>query len=122
VIRTTDTPGTYRLESGTARLVDLQDQLGSTLALRGIAWSLNGHWWFEYRGIDMYVENMQEMPGWCIDLHGRPIEITGLLEEATLPAIDQISLKSDRESKKYFIVRTPSWRPIDALLSPERVE
>jgi len=120
-IRKTDTAMTYRLENGVTRLVRLKDQLGREVALRGTAWSMNGHWWFNYRGTEMYVEGIEDLPGWNAYLHGEPVVITGHLEEAVLPRIDQITLKSDRDRKKYFIVRKPSWKPLNALLAPERV-
>ena len=122
IVRKTVEATTYQLENGTTRPVALQDQLRHQVSLRGRAWSMNGHWWFEYRGIDLYVEGMKDLPNWSANLHGEAVLITGVLEEALLPALDQIVLKVDRDLKKYFIVRKPSWKPIDALLSPERVD
>jgi hypothetical protein len=121
-IRKSDTASTYRLENGVTRLVKLEDQLGREVSLRGRAWSMNGYWWFDYRGTVLYVEGMKDLPGWNVYLHGDPVLITGALDEAMLPALDQITLKSDRDRKKYFIVRKPSWKPIDNLLAPERVD
>ena len=120
IIRKTENPKIFRLEKGTTRLVKLQDQLGQTVELRGTAWSMNGEWWFNYRGIDMYVEGMKELPKWSSDLHGLPVLITGVLDQAMLPAIDQITLKEDRDLRKYFIVRKPSWKSIGGLTSAER--
>lgn len=114
--------GKFRLEKGTTRLVKLEDQRGRAVELRGTAWSLNGHWWFEYRGTRLYVEGMKDLPGWKSGLHGCPLIITGTLDEANLPDIDQISIKNDPDKKKYFIVRKAGWKPLDALLAPERVE
>jgi hypothetical protein len=65
---------------------------------------------------------MKGLPKWSSDLHAHPMQINGVLEEAMLPAIDQITLKEDRDLRKYFIIRKPSWKPIEALLAPERVE
>jgi hypothetical protein len=65
---------------------------------------------------------MESLPGWNVYLHGAPILITGILDEAQLPRIDQITAKPDRDRKKYFIVRKPSWKPLDALLAPERMD
>jgi hypothetical protein len=115
----TGTKDTYTVETGWARLVKLEDQLGKTVKLRGKAWSMNGHWWFEYMGMDIYIEKMNELPGWTADNHGRPMEITGTLEQAELPRIDQITLKSKRDIKMYYIVKNASWVRIDELLAPE---
>jgi hypothetical protein len=112
--------GEYWLNRGTTRLVKLNDQLGMQVALRGRAWSLNGHWWFEYRGTKLYVEDMKDLPGWKGDLHGASLLITGVLGEANLPDLDQIGLKPDRDLKKYFIVRKAGWKLLNALLAPER--
>jgi len=120
MVRKTEQRETYRLEKGTTRLVKLEDQLGREVALRGTAWSMNGHWWLDYRGTELYVEGMKDLPGWKGELHALPVLITGILEQAMLHALDQITLKHDRDLKKYFIVRKPSWKPLDALLGPEQ--
>jgi hypothetical protein len=118
-IRTTEAENTYRVEKCRARLTSLDDQLGKRVALRGTARSRNGHWWFNYRGTDMYVDGMNNLPNWTADNHWRPIEVTGVLEQDALPRIDQISLKSDRDLATYFVVRHPKWTPVDELLTPE---
>jgi hypothetical protein len=110
----------YRLLDGTWHLADLEDQLGRDVELRGRARSLNGVWWFHYRGTDLYVENMESLPRWTDDNHWRPMVIRGRLEKAELPRLDQVSMKENRDLKEYFIVRRPSWEPLDALLSVER--
>lgn len=93
---------------------------GRKVTLRGMARSLNGEWWFHYRGTDLYVEGMDKLPGWTVENHWRPMQIEGTLERASLPSLDQISLKPDRDLAEYFIVREPSWKPLPALLGPER--
>lgn len=110
----------FLLTDGTWRLVRLEDQLGRVVALRGTACSLNNVWWFDYRGTDVYVENMSELPGWTTENHRRPMVIRGTLDKARLPRLDQITLKADRDLKEYFIVRKASWEPLEALLGPER--
>jgi hypothetical protein len=47
------------------------------------------------------------------------MEITGTLEQAVLPRIDQITLKPNRDTKLYFIIRKASWKPIEELLAQE---
>lgn len=118
-IRETETKGIYNVESGEARLVRLEDQLGKTVKLRGTAISMNGHWWFNYRGIDLYVEKMAELPNWTADNHFRPMEITGILEQAELPDIDQLLVVTHPALKTYYIVRKAGWAPIAGLLEPE---
>ncbi|MFL5331150.1 MAG: hypothetical protein ACJ8C4_19840 [Gemmataceae bacterium] len=112
----------YRLENGTTRLVKLEDQRGRHVELRGKAQALNDQWWFEYRGTQLYVENMKDLPGWTSGLWNRPVLITGTLEEDNLPDISQISIKTVPDKKKYFVVRNAQWKPLEVLLSPERVE
>lgn len=118
-IRETGITGTYDVINAEPRLANLKDQLGKTVRLRGRAWSMNGYWWFTYRGTEIYVENMDKLPNWKAENHGAAIEISGTLEQAMLPAIDQISLKQDRDLKMYFIVRKASWSPAEELLIPE---
>lgn len=120
MVRRADKPGTYSLAKAATRLVKLEDQVGRKVTLRSTAWSMNGHWWLNYRGTDLYVEDMNELPKWDVDLHGSHVLIEGVLDEALLPDIRQITLKNNRDKIKYFIVRKASWKPIDALLFPER--
>ena len=110
----------FQLLDGEWRLVALEDQLGREVTLRGQARSLNGVWWFRYRGVDLYVENLERLPGWSSENHWRPVEIRGRLEKAKLPRLEQISLKAERDLKEYFIVRNAHWSALPALLGPER--
>ena len=110
----------FELVDGTWRLIRLDDQLGRPVALRGTARSLNDSWWFHYRGVDLYVENIDQLPGWTAENHWRPMVIRGTLEKANLPRIDQISEKPQRDLKEYYIVRKASWEPLPELLGPER--
>ena len=113
--------GRFELADGTWRLVRLEDQLGRAVALRGTARSSNGFWWFRYRGVDLYVENLDRLPGWTTANHWHTMVIRGTLEKAKLPRLDQISLKSERDLKEYYIVRKASWEPLPELLGPERL-
>ncbi len=117
-IQETATKFTYNVENCQSGLVRLEDQLGKTVRLRGRAMSMNGYWWFNYRGTDIYIENMAQMPNWTTNNHFRSMEITGTLEQAELPDIDQITLKANPDRKLYYIVRKASWIPIE-LLVPE---
>jgi len=98
----------------------LADQKGHAVSLRGTAWSLNGHWWFEYRRQRLYVEGMKDLPGW--NLNSDVMGISGTLEEAVLPDITQIGLKEHPDLKRTFIIRKPAWKPIKELLSPEIID
>lgn len=118
-IEQSETKGIYNVKDGDPRLVKLEDQIGMNVKLRGKAISLNGYWWFNYRGTDIYVEKMEELPNWTVDNHFRPMEITGILEQAVMPRLDQITLKINRDNKLYYIVRKPSWTPIKKLLTIE---
>lgn len=122
IIEQTESINIFNVKDCNPRLVNLQDQVGMTVKLRGRAINLNQYWWFNYRGIDIYVEKMEELPNWAGDNHFRPMEITGILEQAILPRIDQITLKEIRDNKLYFIVRKPSWTPIEKLLAVEDKE
>lgn len=119
----TDQKDVFQINNTAPRLVHLKDQIGRAVKLRGTAWSMNGFWWFNYRGTEMYVEDMDELPEWwLVENHGRTIEISGTLEKEKLPRIDQITLKRDRDVKLQFIVKNASWKPIDGLLVPEIID
>lgn len=109
----------FSLIDGTARPVALEDQLGEKVELRGMATSLNGVWWFEFRDIDMYVENLENLPGFSEDHRAKPIVVRGVLDRAKLPRLDQVSVKADRNLRNYFIIRQATWAPTSALLAPE---
>jgi hypothetical protein len=118
-IHATNTNGNFNVEGSRVRLVNLEDQIGKSVKLRGIAINSNEYWWFNYRGQNIYVENMSELPNWKVENHFRPMEISGVLEQAKLPTIDQIGLNEKPEIKLNFILRKASWIPIQALLTPE---
>jgi hypothetical protein len=118
-IRQTSSKEIYAVETKWARLVKLEDQVCLTVQLRGRAISLNGNWWFNYLGTDIYVENMDKLPNWTVNNHYRAMEITGTLDLTELPMINQISLKYPCDKKLTYIVRNASWVPIDELFLPE---
>lgn len=115
----TGTAGTYLVENGESRLVNLEDQLGKPVKLRGIAMNFFSDWWFNYRGTNIYVENMGSLPGITGKNHYKPIEITGILEQAELPDLAEIRMATNPPLKKQYIVRKASWTPLASLLSPE---
>lgn len=107
---------------GRSRLVRLEDQLGKQVSLRGLAISQNRYWWFNYRGADIYVEKMEQLPGWSDENHFMAMEITGILDQEKLPRLDQIAVKDNRDLKMYYIIRNAKWTPISELLEPEWFE
>lgn len=112
----------FQLVDGTCRLSKLEDQVGQAVELRGQARSRNDMWWFEYRGTKLYVENLEQLPGWSRDNWARPIVIRGQLERARLPSLEQIGLKSNRDLADHWIVRKASWAASGPLLAPEVVD
>jgi hypothetical protein len=120
-IRKADRAEEYDLEKGVSRLVRLEDQVGKKVNLRGRAWSLNQYWWFDYRGVDVFIDNLETVPGWDTKFRGEPIEFSGVLEEAMLPDRKEFTLVEKPRLKKQFIVRKATCKRLDNLLSPERV-
>src|SRR5262249_43996041 len=101
------------------RLVRLEDQVGRSVELRGYVLSLQDHWWFGYRGADLYVDGMEQLPTWSVELHGQPAVVRGRLERAMLPRIDQLTLRYPPDQAMQFIVREPTLERTTELLSPE---
>jgi hypothetical protein len=93
---------------GPWHLVRLEDQVGRSVELRGMVFSVNNHWWFWYRGTNLYVDGMEQ-----------PVVVRGRLEQAMLPRIDQIELKSPPDLAMHFVVREGVLARTTELLSPE---
>ena len=110
---------TFDLVDGQWRLVRLEDQLGQEVRLRGRARVVQDQWWFNYRGVDLYVENLDKLPGWTSENHWKPVEIRGRLEKAKMPRLDQVHLKENRDLQEYFIIRNAKWSPLPSLLNIE---
>ncbi|HXT60113.1 MAG TPA: hypothetical protein VN699_15850 [Pirellulales bacterium] len=88
------------------KLVDLADQIGAEVLLDGTLWSLNGEWWFEYRGEKLYLTTTRG-PVMALDgdHHGQWARVTGKLARQLRPSLSQISIKSDRDLVPCFVVR-----------------
>jgi hypothetical protein len=113
----------YVLLDGSSRPVSLEDQLGQEVELRGRAWSSNDIWRFQFRETEMYVENLNELPGWSDENRGRAVLIRGILEKAKLPSLEQGTPDDPApKPRDYFIVRKASWAPTEPLLGPERFD
>lgn len=114
----TSAPNEFELKVGNWRMVRLEDQIGQTVELRGFAWSMNGDWWFEYRGADLRVEGMENLPGWAGDNHGRRVTIRGTLGRERMPAPNPHERQG--EVREHFIIRDASWTPNAERLSIDR--
>jgi len=122
-VRASSENGLFEFDDATTRLVRLRDQIGRKVSLRGTAWSMNGSWWFDYRGQGIYVDKMTSLPEWNAgEKHGREIQIDGLLEVVNLPHPDYHLKDSEPKLAPRFMVRQASWKPIESLLTPERRE
>jgi hypothetical protein len=122
IVQLNDATKTYTVQAEHARLVHLADCRGQRVSLRCIAHSRNGVWWVSYRGQTLHVDGLAQLPGWSRQLHYRPVEISGVLAEAEMPDVSQISIKITPDLKRSYVVRLPSWKPIDRLLQPERTD
>ena len=110
------------VEQATARLLrplaeveaELTAEIGKDVALNGLVWSVNGHWWFQHDGVDMHLDGLEAVPGWQA-LHGRAVTLEGRLERRALPRLDQILLKPKPDLADAFVVRVralsahPAW-------------
>jgi hypothetical protein len=109
----------FELLKGDWRLARLEDQVGRKVSLRGKPWSMNGQWWFDYRGQDVFVKDMKMLPGWKVDLHGEAIVLEGTLERVKDLTPDDTDFIKERSLKVDFMLRNPSWKPLPGLLAPE---
>jgi len=103
----------FKFHASEFRLIHLEDQLGERVELDGVARSLNDHWWFVYRGTNIYVENQANLTGWNNGLFNQVVTISGTLEKDRLPDISQLSLKADRDLRDYFVVRNAAWKLVE---------
>ncbi|MFT5467305.1 MAG: hypothetical protein ACI8UO_002409 [Verrucomicrobiales bacterium] len=108
--------------AGTWNPANLEDRLGETVELRGTAKSMGGVWWFSWQGTDLYVRDMEKLPGWTLEHHWKQVIIRGKIRKLMMPRIDQMTTKSRPDLAEYFVIDEPSWEPLPAgtqLLSPE---
>ncbi len=96
----------WRIESPAWGLLELQDQINKNVLLEGLLRSLNGHWWFEYRGERLYLASpagrVRSFPIHDFRCH---VRVSGKLLRQLRPALDQISLRSDRDLVPCFVLR-----------------
>lgn len=108
VIRTLGKSTTYRLENGgkanNARLVNLADQIGKQVSLRGTLSVKNEEYAFRYRGQLVQVEGLKNLVAQAGPL--QEAQVTGTLEVLG----------------GQYVVRKASLKPTDTLLAIERAE
>ena len=119
VIRPTADPRRYRVENAQPRLVRLEDQVGRVVELRGSAGSVNGEWWFDYRGQRLYVDELEKRPGFLDSKRHDALVIRGKLELV----MRHPPAEHEKPVTHQFLIRNPEWRALDEpLLAPERPE
>jgi hypothetical protein len=87
------------------KLIDLADMVGQEVSLDGTLWSLNGHWWFEYRDERLYLTSDDGPVLTFADEHGRTATVNGKLVRQSRPSLNQISLKSARDLVQTYVIR-----------------
>ncbi|MCY2966607.1 MAG: hypothetical protein NT069_23755, partial [Planctomycetota bacterium] len=95
----------WRLTNPVWKLVELADQIDHEVSLEGTLWSLNGHWWFGYRGQRLCLTGSDGRLLTFDDDHGRPATVTGTLVRQLRPSLHQISEKRDRDLVLTYVVR-----------------
>lgn len=124
VVRTIGKSTTYRLENSgkanNARLVNLQDQIGKQVLLRGTVVGKNDEYSFRYRGQSLQVDGLKHL-----------VANTGLRGEAQLSGIlDLVRVTVDstdiaggqRITRTEYIIRKPTLKATEPLLAIERAE
>lgn len=81
----------------------LMARVGQEVALEGVIWSVNGHFWFNHDGVTIHLQK-GEGPPVGSDLHGRAVTLRGRLERRKLPRIDQIVLKPNPDLADAFLL------------------
>jgi hypothetical protein len=111
----------YLLIDGSWRPVRLADQLGEKVELRGTINGASRRFGFLFRDIQMYIDNLTELPEWTEKLWDRPVIVRGVLEKAKLPRMVPDGVSDKGEVAEHYIIRKATIEPIDSLLAPERV-
>ena len=96
---------TWQLSKPTWKFVNLADMESQEVSLDGTLWSLNGHWWFDYRGERLYLTKAYGPPLTFPGAHGRTATASGNLVRQLRPSLDQITSKVDRDLVPTYVVR-----------------
>lgn len=118
-IRATGTKDLYDVEAYRSGLIELKDQVGKKVVLRGLVRVSNDDWSFIYRGLEIYVENMEALPGLGRKYNYCGVEIEGILRQEMLPDIEESS--SHPADKLQFIIRNASWKLIPGGLLTDEI-
>ena len=89
------------------RLTELVDQIGRVVSLKGVG-SGKGKNWFNYRGIDVYVELKDASSS--AGRYSFQSKVTGVLERKN---------SSNKPGESYFMVKEASWITINQMRTPE---
>lgn len=124
VVRTIGKTSTYRLENSgkgnNARLVNLQDQVGKPVVLRGVVVQTNGAWSFRYRGQPLHVDGLPNLVAQT-GLRGEA-QLTGTLDMLRVTVDSPDSFNGERLTRTEYIVRKPALKATEPLLAIERAE
>ncbi len=86
-------------------IVDLSKMEGKEVELVGKLWSMNGVWWFEYGGKDVYLTGASGRSEiYKVDWHGRRVRVKGIVKQQLRQSIKQITLKTARDLKMYSVI------------------
>ncbi len=102
----------FLLKGATPSLSKLEDRLGGTVTLRGRPRTRDGHWWFEFRGQNLYVDKHTSATGWRSEFRDREVIVTGKLEKKRQPRLDEVGERSSTGQMEYFTVTGAEWRAV----------
>lgn len=118
IVSDTDIPGFYKVTPQYLNLSNLEEQLGKSVALRGIAMRRNNKWWFRYKGMEIDIPAMQSISDWKEDFHRTPILVNGTLSKESVPMKESLG-RNEEAAHEHYVIREATWSRIDYLLSPE---
>ena len=95
-----------------AGLSRLEDQLGQAVTLRGRPRTRDGHWWFEFRGQNLYVDRHTAANGWRSDYRDREVLVSGRLEKRRQPRLDEVGGRAPTAQAEYFTVTAAQWSAV----------
>ncbi|WP_298869425.1 hypothetical protein [uncultured Gimesia sp.] len=98
-------PQGWQLSMPTWNLANLSDRVGQDVSLDGVLFSLNDHWWFDYRDERLYLTSDAGPQLSFSGEHGRLATVTGKLVRQLRPSLKQITEKSDRDLVLTYVVR-----------------
>lgn len=101
-----------------SRLINLNDQIDQTISLNGTLWSMNGRWWFTYRGQEIFLKNIQNLQNFSADLHGKSVELKGLLKLASTENSTKTELPYEFFRSDYVLFAI-EFKKLNQLLTPE---